>query len=615
VLAALREPLVAEKFQPLSPEEFAARVEGQPQSPDSTEPVTAVYTNGPTSPSKRLEPPEHFYREHDNVVDIQSASDAPLPPFDMDAEAAVLSSLLLQPQELAKVSQLLSPESFYSEAHRRIFEAVLSVAAKDRDVDVITVASELRESERLRQVGGLAYLTSVVNAAPAVTHIDSYVSTVRELAYRRSVILACQKASAVLYIEKTDVLAVVDDVRKTLDLAPTANIVLSTEDLFKPLSEPNWLVPVLGIAPGAPTMIAGYGWSGKSLMAQSIAVAVATGSLLWNQFTTRKGRVLHLDFEQGTYLTSDRYQRIAYGKQLKKEDFESRLEAIAIPDFNFAGSNCRDILCRFGENRDLVIIDSLRASTHGLDENQSEISKPLVASLHASEKTGCVFTFIHHETKNGSTDGDARKKPRGHGSIFDASGCQIAMEAPQEFDDPIIVRNTKARALRNKGFRPFNFYIDDFEDGAGIVFRYEQLDKDQVVKKRNVSRDADRAHREAVEEARRAERAARDLVEKTRQDREDEQIATMIIRKSPGVSKYQLRVKMGTSVPGGCGRGRIDMAIERLIDSGVVVVDRAARGELLHYLAETKRRHVAPPKNDERDSDRPTEPSGEDDES
>jgi hypothetical protein len=604
---------VSEKFTPISPEEFASRVEGQPAS---EEPVTAtvpVYTNGPANGVFKS-PPEDFYRDHEQLVDGQAA-ESKLPPFDLNAEAAVLSVLLLQPQELAKVSQQLAPDSFYSEPHRRIFEAVLSLQAKERDIDIVTVGSELKETGRLAQVGGLAYLSEVLSSVPAITHIASYVETVRQLAYRRAMIFACQKAAATLFVEGVDLLQVAEGLRSTLDLAPSENVVLSTEELFTPQPDPNWLVPALGIAPGAPTMIAGYGWSGKSLMAQSIAVAVATGSLLWNQFTTRKGRVLHLDFEQGRYLTSDRYQRIAYGKQLKKEEFESRLEAITVPSFDLAGSNCRDILCRFGENRDLVIIDSLRASTHGLDENQSEISKPLVASLHASEKTGCVFTFIHHETKNGSADGDARKKPRGHGSIFDASGCQIAMEAPQEFDDPIIVRNTKARALRNKGFKPFNFYIDDIEEGAGIIFRYEQLDKDQFVKKRNVSRDADRAHRKAVEEARKAERMARDLVEKQRQDREDEQIATMIIRKSPGVSKYQLRVKMGTSVPGGCGRGRIDMAIERLIDSGAVVVDRAARGELLHYLAETKRRHVATPKNDDRDPKRPMEPSDDEDES
>ena len=67
-----------------------------------------------------------------------------------------------------------SPEHFYSEAHRRIHEACVELSAEGKPVDVVQVATWLRDRERLAQVGGMAYLTEVLNAAPAVANVVAY---------------------------------------------------------------------------------------------------------------------------------------------------------------------------------------------------------------------------------------------------------------------------------------------------------------------------------------------------------------------------------------------------------------------------------------------------------
>jgi len=119
-----------------------------------------------------------------------------VPPHDLDAEAAVLSAVMVDPLALDKVNELLRPEHFYSEAHRRIFEACVDLSGAGKPVDVVQVASWLRDRDRLAQVGGMAYLTEVLNAAPAVANVGAYARTIHEKWRVRQLILACQRVTA-----------------------------------------------------------------------------------------------------------------------------------------------------------------------------------------------------------------------------------------------------------------------------------------------------------------------------------------------------------------------------------------------------------------------------------
>jgi replicative DNA helicase len=119
-----------------------------------------------------------------------------VPPHDLDAEAAVLSAVMVDPLAFDKVNEFLQPEQFYSEAHRRIFEATVDLSATGKPVDVVQVATWLRDHERLAQVGGMAYLTEVLNAAPAVANVAAYGRTIHEKWRIRQLILACQRVMA-----------------------------------------------------------------------------------------------------------------------------------------------------------------------------------------------------------------------------------------------------------------------------------------------------------------------------------------------------------------------------------------------------------------------------------
>lgn len=130
------------------------------------------------------------------------------PPHDLDSEAAVISYVLLHgTAEVALgVADLVQPGEMYSEAHRRVLEACYGVAKAGSVVDVVTVGAWLKDRDRMNQVGGYAYLTEIIDAAPAVSGkaIASYAKTVRQHAQRRKLLETMQRSVAQIYVGVED---------------------------------------------------------------------------------------------------------------------------------------------------------------------------------------------------------------------------------------------------------------------------------------------------------------------------------------------------------------------------------------------------------------------------
>src|SRR3954447_17443834 len=127
--------------------------------------------------------------------------DAPIvngrvPPHDLDAEAAVLSAILLSREALDRVLEILKPEHFYSDANGRIYEAAQVLALAGTPIDIVSIASYLRDREKLGQIGGAAYLAQLADATPAVAHVATQAQVVYEKWRLRHLIATCQKVSA-----------------------------------------------------------------------------------------------------------------------------------------------------------------------------------------------------------------------------------------------------------------------------------------------------------------------------------------------------------------------------------------------------------------------------------
>jgi hypothetical protein len=318
--------------------------------------------------------------------------------------------------------------------------------------------------------------------------------------------------------------------------------ILSAAEMAEPLGPVDWLVRKIGIAPGAPTLIAGYGFVGKSLFAQSIAVAVASGTPLWGTFAVRKGRVLHVDYEQGRRITSDRYQRLAHAAGLSLADLPN-LEAAILPNFYLDGEGALDRLCHVGEGRALVIVDSFRASCPGTDENSSDVRPVLDRMTAASEKTGCTFELIHHARKPRADDvGGGMMSIRGSSGFFDGSQCVLLLSAKK--GQPITVEHAKER-IEGTPCETFGLRVIDTDDRRGLSLEY--LPPEQV---------ADSVRTKTGERS--DEQAAKDAA-KVR-----ERVLTYIGR-NPGVAGAE---NVATSM--GVQAGPIRAAVRQLVADGVV---------------------------------------------
>lgn len=141
--------------------------------------------------------------------------DGRIPPNDLEAEAAVLSAILLSSDALDKVQPILRPEHFYSDANRKIFEAFTDLALKGRPIDILTTRSWLADRDLLQRVGGSTYLAQILDSVPAVANVDDYAKTVREKWRMRQLIASCQRVAAEGY-------GAVENVQQFIDMAEQA---------------------------------------------------------------------------------------------------------------------------------------------------------------------------------------------------------------------------------------------------------------------------------------------------------------------------------------------------------------------------------------------------------
>lgn len=245
------------------------------------------------------------------------------------------------------------------------------------------------------------------------------------------------------------------------------------DDLEEEIPPVPWLVENLVIAPGAPTIIAGYGGLGKSMFAQLLVVCVATGQRMLETMAVRTGRVLHLDYEQGRRLTRTRYKRLAAPLGLPKGALRDALEIVHAPAVNLLTPGVADVLCKRLEGVSMCVIDSLRAATPGLDENDSRIREPLDMLLRVSEKTDCTFLVIHHARKPTKDSHGGNYEMRGNSAINDAAQTVIMLEPPPKVDDaPAFVGfNVTAGKVRDgKPFDPIGISVED-PDIEGYKFK------------------------------------------------------------------------------------------------------------------------------------------------
>jgi replicative DNA helicase len=119
-----------------------------------------------------------------------------LPVYDLDAESAVLSAAMLDRDALTEVRPVVAPADFFDPKHRRVCEAIYALDDANERIDAVTVGYWLKARERLAEVGGIAYLSHLVDATPAVANVAAHATIVRDLARQRDLVARCQRVAA-----------------------------------------------------------------------------------------------------------------------------------------------------------------------------------------------------------------------------------------------------------------------------------------------------------------------------------------------------------------------------------------------------------------------------------
>jgi replicative DNA helicase len=139
-----------------------------------------------------------------------------LPPQNIEAEQAVLGSLLLDRDAIVQVASFLRAEDFYREAHGLVYQAIVDLHERREPADFVTLCDELERHEQLEAVGGRAYLTALVNAVPTAIHVEHYAGIVERTATLRRLIQAASQIAALAYEEAEDVDQVVDQAEQII---------------------------------------------------------------------------------------------------------------------------------------------------------------------------------------------------------------------------------------------------------------------------------------------------------------------------------------------------------------------------------------------------------------
>lgn len=111
-----------------------------------------------------------------------------VPPQNIEAEVAVLGSILLDKNLIDIAGEKLKPEHFYSKEHQLIFRAILDLYSDDKPVDIISLTDRLKKKGELEKIGGASFLSSLLSSIPAPANIEHYATIVREKAVLRELI-------------------------------------------------------------------------------------------------------------------------------------------------------------------------------------------------------------------------------------------------------------------------------------------------------------------------------------------------------------------------------------------------------------------------------------------
>lgn len=139
-----------------------------------------------------------------------------IPPQDLEAEKALLGSIMLSPETIHDVTEFVSKESFYSEKHRLVFEAMVDLSNHREPIDLISVSNKLKEKKSFDTIGGATYLSELLNSVPSSSNVLHYAKIVNKKNILRNLIHAANHVSELGFSEDSDLENILEEAEKKI---------------------------------------------------------------------------------------------------------------------------------------------------------------------------------------------------------------------------------------------------------------------------------------------------------------------------------------------------------------------------------------------------------------
>lgn len=139
-----------------------------------------------------------------------------IPPQNLEAETSLLGSLLIDKDAMIRIADKVSPEDFYSDSNKIIFDVMTELYERHDPIDVLALGNRLEEKDVLQKVGGRAYLVQLSNAVPTSAHVAHYAEIVQKKATLRRLLNASAEITRLGYEEEADIETTLDEAERTL---------------------------------------------------------------------------------------------------------------------------------------------------------------------------------------------------------------------------------------------------------------------------------------------------------------------------------------------------------------------------------------------------------------
>ena len=313
-------------------------------------------------------------------------------PHNLEAERSVLGAILIENDAFNSAAQVVDARDFYRDAHRKIWDKMVTLSERNQPIDYVTLKEELSRAGELEDVGGPAYITALADGVPRSTNVEQYARIVKEKAVLRSLIFSANRIISSAYEAEEDADTLLDGAEKAIfeiaedrvrqGFVPLRDLVHSSFSTIEKLQQHRGLVTGVptgfvdldemtsGLQPSDMIIVAARPSMGKTSLVLNIAQHVGTTTdltvgffslemskeQLFMRMLTSEARIDAHRFRSG-YLGEKDYSKLsqAMGKLADARVFIDDTASIGVLEMR---AKCRRLMAEHGLN--LVIVDYIQ---------------------------------------------------------------------------------------------------------------------------------------------------------------------------------------------------------------------------------------------------------------